>query len=346
MRAEVVQDVKDREPSQPPSGLDSQSPATFPYDVFLSYNSADKPRVRSLANQLQDAGLRVWFDEWVIQPGDDIYLGVERGLQASRTLILCLSPSALGSSWVTLERDTALFRDPTNVGRRFVPLLLADCTLPDALRRYRYVDYRSEEASALAELLTACGFPLPAAELTSQVTRSWPSILLTTRKDTPQWTAYQEVDSEGGRLVRVACVLVTSSVYFRFGLKLLTPRGRLFGDGSIQSQDAANLVIHVGRNSWDRPGITSRDVFLAAYVNGLRQERDRPLFVARDLITTPLELAIDSSYLASFSVNGSRCYTRIIPPAVCRRAAMLAWGDHDDYSVEILDLTVTTARLP
>ena len=106
----------------------------FTYDVFLSHNQADKPRVRRLAKRLRAAGLRVWFDEWVIQPGDDIYLAIERGLEASRTLVLCLSPAALGSDWVGLERSTVLFRDPANAGRRFIPLLLADCKLPDTLR--------------------------------------------------------------------------------------------------------------------------------------------------------------------------------------------------------------------
>ena len=108
----------------------------FTYDVFLSHNTRDKPRVRKLAERLRDAGLRVWFDEWVIEPGDDIYLAIERGLEAARVQVLCLSPAALGSDWVTLERNTALFRDPTNAGRRFIPLLLADCELPDTLRRY------------------------------------------------------------------------------------------------------------------------------------------------------------------------------------------------------------------
>ena len=107
----------------------------FQYDVLLSHNQADKPRVRRLAERLRAAGLRVWFDEWAIQPGDDIYLTIERGLEASRTLVLCLSPAALGSDWVGLERSTVLFRDPSNAGRRFIPLLLADCKLPEMLRR-------------------------------------------------------------------------------------------------------------------------------------------------------------------------------------------------------------------
>jgi WD40 repeat protein/DNA-directed RNA polymerase subunit RPC12/RpoP len=129
---------------------------SFTYDVFLSHNSQDKPQVRKLAGRLKKAGLRVWFDEWVIKPGDDIYLTIERGLEAARVQVLCLSPAALGSEWVTLERSTVLFRDPTNAGRRFVPLMLADCPLPDTLRRYKYVDFRQETPAAFDELLAAC----------------------------------------------------------------------------------------------------------------------------------------------------------------------------------------------
>ncbi len=128
----------------------------FAYDVFLSHNSRDKPRVRQLAERLKQAGLSVWFDDWVIKPGDDIYLAIERGLEAARVQVLCLSPAALGSAWVTLERSTVLFRDPSNQGRRFVPLLLTDCTLPDALRRYKYLDFRQETPAAFDELLAAC----------------------------------------------------------------------------------------------------------------------------------------------------------------------------------------------
>ena len=134
-----------------------KTPAHFSFDVFLSHNSKDNAQVRRLAERLRAAGMRVWFDEWVIKPGDDIYLAIERGLEAARSLVLCLSPAALGSDWVGLERSTALFRDPSNVGRRFIPILLADCTLPDTLRRYKYVDFRQEADAAFEELLNACG---------------------------------------------------------------------------------------------------------------------------------------------------------------------------------------------
>jgi hypothetical protein len=128
----------------------------FQFDVFLSHHVGDKTRIRYLAHRLKVAGLRVWFDEWLIRPGDDIYLAVERGLEGSRVLVLCLSPGAVGSDWVTLERSTVLFRDPLNADRRFVPLLLADCELPAAIVRYRFVDCRNETEAAFDELVDAC----------------------------------------------------------------------------------------------------------------------------------------------------------------------------------------------
>lgn len=130
--------------------------AKFQFDVFLSHNGKDKPRVRKLAERLKSAGLRVWFDEWNIKSGDIIALKVDEGLEQSRVLLLCISANALASGWVALERSTAVHRDPANVGRRFIPVLLDNCELPDTLRRYKYVDFRDEAEAAFAEILDAC----------------------------------------------------------------------------------------------------------------------------------------------------------------------------------------------
>jgi HEAT repeat protein len=127
--------------------------STYAYDVFLSYSSGDKEQVRDLATKLHGAGVRVWFDDWVVQAGDDIYLAVEDGLQASRTLILCMSPHAFASEWVGLERSTMLFRDPRNAERRFLPLLLADAEIPPTLRRFKHIDWRQPDDRDLQGLL-------------------------------------------------------------------------------------------------------------------------------------------------------------------------------------------------
>ena len=84
----------------------------FQYDVFISHNSKDKVVVRDLAQRLKKDGLRVWFDEWEIKPGDSIPLKIEYGLEQSRTLLLAMSANAFASDWVTLERHTALFPRP------------------------------------------------------------------------------------------------------------------------------------------------------------------------------------------------------------------------------------------
>jgi hypothetical protein len=77
--------------------------AKFRFDVFLSHNAKDKPRVRRLAERLKSAGLRVWFDEWNVRSGDIIALKVDEGLEQSRVLLQCVSRNALDSGWVALE---------------------------------------------------------------------------------------------------------------------------------------------------------------------------------------------------------------------------------------------------
>jgi hypothetical protein len=129
---------------------------SYPYDVFLSHSSKDKPTVRALAERLKADGLRVWLDEWVIQPGDPIFQKVQQGLQESRVLLLFMSRKAFRSDWVTLEHQTILFRDPTNKERRFIPIRLDDTEPPDVLRQFAYIDWRKVSKAEYARLLQVC----------------------------------------------------------------------------------------------------------------------------------------------------------------------------------------------
>ncbi len=81
------------------------------FDVFLSHSSKDNEIVRAVAKRLQADGLRVWFDESEIQPGDNIPARIEEGLERSRVLVLCMSANAFGSEWAQLEAGTFRFRD-------------------------------------------------------------------------------------------------------------------------------------------------------------------------------------------------------------------------------------------
>jgi small GTP-binding protein len=130
---------------------------TFDYDVFLSYSSQDKQIVHALAERLKQEGLRVWLDAWAIQPGAMIGLAIQRGLEQSRTLLMCMSQAYFDSEWTTLEHHTLLFRDPTNEKRRFIPLLIEDCTRPDIIAQFAYIDWRARSGEAYDKLLTSCG---------------------------------------------------------------------------------------------------------------------------------------------------------------------------------------------
>lgn len=52
-----------------------------------------------------------------------------------------------------LERSTALFRDPANRAGRLIPLLLSECKLPEALGRFKHVDYRKSSTAEFEKLV-------------------------------------------------------------------------------------------------------------------------------------------------------------------------------------------------
>jgi hypothetical protein len=99
-------------------------PDEFIHDVFLSHSAKDKAVVRPLAERLRKDGVKVWFDEWMLKPGDSIEspqsktAKIEEGLERSRVLVLCMSANAFRSDWAQLEPGTFRFRDPLNKERR------------------------------------------------------------------------------------------------------------------------------------------------------------------------------------------------------------------------------------
>ena len=94
----------------------------FPYDVFLSHSTKDKGVVREVAQRLRKDGVKVWFDEWVLKPGDSIPAKIEEGLERSRVLVLCMSANAFGSDWAQLEAGTSGFATPPKQGAPLHPL--------------------------------------------------------------------------------------------------------------------------------------------------------------------------------------------------------------------------------
>src|SRR6266566_3294325 len=132
-------------------------PDEFQYDVFLTHSAKDKPVVRPLAEKLRADGLRVWFDEWVLKPGDSIPAKIEEGLEQSRVLVIIMSANAFGSDWAQLESGTFRFRDPLNKERRFIPLRLDDAPIKGSLVQFLYIDWLPADCEReYAKLIEAC----------------------------------------------------------------------------------------------------------------------------------------------------------------------------------------------
>ena len=79
------------------------------YDAFLSYNSKDHWAVEALANRLKGEPLRVYFDQWGMDPGCLVQPDLIAALTQSRCCVLFLGPHGLGP-WQDLELQGAIKR--------------------------------------------------------------------------------------------------------------------------------------------------------------------------------------------------------------------------------------------
>lgn len=190
----------------------------------------------------------------------------------------------------------------------------------------------------------ASALPLEKIQTDTETPFSWPSRTLATREDTPQWADFEEPLLNSGRLRLLKCVIATTSPYFRFGFKLLTKNGKLFGDGSIQSQQDMNLLVHIGRNNFARPRILANDVFLTSYRNGVPEGRDRKVFESSKKLKLFVALAVDDAGVVQFFLDDVCYYQRAVPLEICQRVVMFGWGDREDFVVKVSDIVFSTTK--
>ncbi len=128
------------------------------WDVFLSHSSKDKLLVRPLAERLEAAGYRVWYDEWTLVPGAPWQEALEEGLARSAHCAVCVGPNGFGP-WHTEEMRQGVEQAIEGGGSRVIPILLPGVrtatrkALPKALTRLTWVDFSSiEDAHAFRRL--------------------------------------------------------------------------------------------------------------------------------------------------------------------------------------------------
>ncbi|MBF0551597.1 MAG: TIR domain-containing protein [Deltaproteobacteria bacterium] len=116
------------------------------FDVFLCYNSQDKPVVRTLAESLQKRGLNVWLDEWELIPGRPWQEALEIAIEERhfRAAAVLVGPNGIGP-WSNKEMR-AFLSEFINCDVPIIPVLLpgapSEVKLPVFLRSFTWVDLR------------------------------------------------------------------------------------------------------------------------------------------------------------------------------------------------------------
>ncbi|MGH7991878.1 MAG: TIR domain-containing protein [Limisphaerales bacterium] len=351
---QAVLTAKSQLPAESNSGTGNHATLGFRFDFGISFARPERELARQLRDGLRNAGFEVFFDEdyehEMIGYDGSLYLRNVYSKEC-RFCIVLISQAYDKRDWTNMEREAVQARELRGERGILIPVPIEDYQppwLPETRIRF---DLWKRSIPELVTLLTKrCGQPAPrsgapnSTAKSAEVCENPKEVILTTKKEMPQWADHLELNLGCGRLEVVTCKIATQSPYFRFGFKLFSENGRLFGDGSIQSQDT-NLLAHIGRNDWNRPSSpdSEKDIFFTWYNNGISTEEDKRLFTSDTRFTALLELRIDSGNIMEFRINGLCCLRRVIPPEICRRVVVLAWGDRNPYAVEVREITVTTA---
>lgn len=121
--------------------------------VFLSYSHEDKDFAQSIANKLNESGIKVWWDEWEISAGDSIIQKIfSEGLSEADFFLILLSNASVNSNWVKQELDHAIIKKIEGV-TRIIPLIKEKCDIPPPLRTLLWVDLSTDFEGGIQKIV-------------------------------------------------------------------------------------------------------------------------------------------------------------------------------------------------
>jgi len=97
-------------------------PAAPDADVFICHAREDKDLVRPLASALAAKELKVWYDEFVLKPGDSLREKIDSGLSGCRYAMVVVSPSFFGKRWAQWELNGIVQRHLAAPSPLLIPL--------------------------------------------------------------------------------------------------------------------------------------------------------------------------------------------------------------------------------
>ncbi|HFG9908453.1 TPA: toll/interleukin-1 receptor domain-containing protein, partial [Salmonella enterica subsp. enterica serovar Victoria] len=113
--------------------------------VFLSHNHHDKPFVRKLARDLENHGVRYWFDEAEMKIGDSLIQKIREGIDSVDYFAIVPSPDSMNAPWVVNELDVAMNYQISGKKIKVLPIMLKECEPPGFLIGKLYADFRDED---------------------------------------------------------------------------------------------------------------------------------------------------------------------------------------------------------
>lgn len=98
------------------------------FDVFLSHDHRDAGCVDELGRTLAEKyGFKVWFDRWILIPGESWQQAIAKGLNETATCAVCVGRHT-AQGWFRQEIERALNIQASNPSYRVIPILLPDAT--------------------------------------------------------------------------------------------------------------------------------------------------------------------------------------------------------------------------
>lgn len=118
--------------------------------IFLSHSHKDKEIVRWFRNVFEEEGIKVWFDESEILPGDSIIQKISDGMKKSKYVAVFVSENLNlenMSQYVGWEVSMGKVKDLEDKTGRLIPVLIAssvEAKLPQEMLDKNYADFRDQ----------------------------------------------------------------------------------------------------------------------------------------------------------------------------------------------------------
>ena len=113
--------------------------------VFLCHASQDKPVVRGLYRKLvTETWIEPWLDEEKLLPGQNWNLEIEKAVESSDVVIVCLSSASIvkeGYIQKELRQVLNMALEKLHDAIFITPLRLDNCELPRQLMDKQFLDY-------------------------------------------------------------------------------------------------------------------------------------------------------------------------------------------------------------